>query len=68
MFDPGVMAAALAACAISALVFVLVYPYFAADRKAELRLRGLADGPGGGATQSAREAAASRRKAVTETL
>jgi tight adherence protein B len=68
MFDPGVMAAALAACAISALVFVFVYPYFAPDRKAELRLRGLADGSGGNAAQSARDAAASRRKAVTESL
>ena len=45
MFDGNetALAAALAACAVSSLVFVLVYPYISADRKAELRLRGFAD-------------------------
>jgi tight adherence protein B len=68
MFDAGVLAAALAACAISALVFVFAYPYFAADRKAELRLRGLSEGTGPAAAQSARDVAANRRKHVTESL
>ncbi len=62
------LAAALAACAVAALVFVFVYPYFSADRKGELRLRGLAEGSGPNALQAAREQAANRRKAVSESL
>lgn len=68
MFDATALATALAACAVSALVFVFVYPYFSADRKGELRLRGLSEGSGPNALQAARDVAASRRKAVSETL
>jgi len=68
MFDATALATALAACAVSALVFVFVYPYFSADRKGELRLRGLSEGSGPNALQAARDVAANRRKAVTETL
>jgi tight adherence protein B len=66
--NEAALAAAFAACAVSALVFVLVYPYFAADRKAELRLRGLADGSGPNSAQADRDFAANRRKQVTESL
>ncbi len=68
MFDATALATALAACAVSALVFVFVYPYFSADRKGELRLRGLSEGSGPNALQAARDVAANRRKAVSETL
>jgi len=68
MFDAPALAAALAACAISALVFVFVYPYFSADRKGELRLRGLSEGAGPNALQAANDLAANRRKAVSESL
>jgi tight adherence protein B len=68
MFDAAALATALAACAVSALIFVFVYPYFSADRKGELRLRGLSEGAGPNALQAARDAAANRRKAVSETL
>ena len=44
--NEAALAAALAACAVSALVFALLYPYFSADRKGELRLRGLCGGIG----------------------
>ncbi len=64
----SVLAAALAACAVSALVFVFVYPYFSADRTGELRLRGLSEGSGPNALQVARDLAANRRKAVSESL
>ena len=66
--NEAALAAALAACAVSALVFVLVYPYFAGDRKAELRLRGLSDGSGTNSAQAASDIAANRRKQVTESL
>ena len=66
MRNEAALAAGLAACAVSALVFVLLYPYFSADRKGELRLRGLSEGSGPNAGQAARDMAANRRKQVTE--
>ena len=69
MFDGNetALAAALAACAVSSLVFVLVYPYISAGRKAELRLRGFADRSGPSAP-AASDLAANRRKQVSESL
>jgi len=66
--NEAALAAALAACAVSALVFVFVYPYFSANRKGELRLRGLAEGSGRDALKAASDLAANRRKAVSESL
>ncbi len=66
--NEAALAAALAACAVSALVFVFIYPYFSADRKGELRLRGLAEGSGPNALQAASDLVANRRKAVSESL
>jgi tight adherence protein B len=65
--NEAALAAALAACAVSAFVFVLVYPYISTDRKAELRLRGFADGSGPSA-QATSDLAANRRKQVSESL
>jgi tight adherence protein B len=66
--NEAALAAGLAACAVSALVFALLYPYFSADRKGEMRLRGLSEGSGPNAGQAARDMAANRRKQVTESL
>ncbi len=68
MLDATALATGLAACAIAALVFVFVYPYFSADRKGELRLRDLSERSGPSALQTAGDVAANRRKAVSETL
>ena len=68
MLDATALATGLAACAIAALVFVFVYPYFSSDRKGELRLRGLSERSGPSALQTARDVAANRRKAVSESL
>jgi len=66
--NEAMLAALLVACAVSALAFVIAYPYFSADRKGELRLRGLADGTGPNPTQVDRDLAANRRKQVSESL
>jgi tight adherence protein B len=66
--NEAALVAALAACAVSAIVFVVAYPYFSADRKGELRLRGLSEGSGPNALQAARDLAANRRKQVSESL
>ena len=65
---PTMAAAALAAFAVSALVFAFVYPYFSADRQKDLRFRSLTDPSGVKASQTALEIATNRRKAVTDTL
>jgi len=72
MFDgnlPALAAATLAAFAVSTLVFVVLYPYFSADRQKEVRYRLVAESRATRvATQVAGEAAAHRRKAVADTL
>lgn len=63
------LVAALAACAVGAIVFVIAYPYFAADRQKEIRFRALTeDRAHVRAKQAAGEHVASRRKAVADTL
>ena len=44
--NEAALAAGLLRAPCSALVFTLLYPYFSADRKGELRLRGLSEGSG----------------------
>jgi tight adherence protein B len=62
-------AAALAAFAVAALVFVLLYPYFSGERQKEVRYRVFADsGARTAAALSLGEAAANRRKAIADTL
>jgi tight adherence protein B len=62
-------AAALAAFAVAALVFVVLYPYFSGERQKEVRYRVLADNRARMASaQSVGETAANRRKAITDSL
>ena len=72
MFDGDLthlLAAALVAIAISAVVFVLAYPYISGGRQSEERYRAVTESRTRAAvTRSANEAAAQRRKNVTDTL
>lgn len=72
MFESDVtqlLAAALAAIAISAVVFVLVSPYISAGRQTEERYRAVAENRASAAlARSANEVAAQRRKSITDTL
>ena len=62
-------AAMLAAFAVAALVFVVLYPYFSGERQKEVRYRVLTDNRARtAAAQSVGEAAANRRKAITDNL
>ncbi len=59
----------LAAFAFGALVFVFTYPYFSGERQKEARYRDVAEARATRvAAQGAGEIAASRRKAVADTL
>jgi tight adherence protein B len=63
------LVAVLAAVAVAAMVFVVVYPYISGDRQTEQRYRAVADTRVRvGSTRSVVEAAAQRRKAVADTL
>lgn len=64
----GLLAALLGACAISALVFVIIYPLMG-DKLTEKRVASVSEGRAAKiATRSAAEIAANRRKQVAETL
>ncbi len=66
---PGMAAMLLAAFAVGALVFVFTYPYFSGERQKEARYRDVAEARSTRiALQAAGEVAASRRKAVSDTL
>jgi tight adherence protein B len=62
-------AAALAAIAVTAVVFVLVYPYLSGERKTEERYRAVTESQTRlASSRSALDVAAQRRKNVTDTL
>lgn len=61
----ALIAALLAAFAVAAIVFVVLYPYFSSDRQRETRYRVVSETR---VTRATREVAPSRRKAVADTL
>jgi tight adherence protein B len=62
-------AAALAAIAVTAIVFVLVYPYLSGERRTEERYRAVSDSRARlASSRSSNDATAQRRKNVTDTL
>lgn len=65
----ALIAAALGSLAFAALVFVLAYPYLSGERQKDARFRGVTESRTGRmARTAANEVAASRRKAVVDTL
>jgi tight adherence protein B len=72
MFEANVMtlvATMLGALAVAAIVFVISYPYISGDRQKDTRFRGVTETrTGRAALQAAGEAAANRRKAVSDSL